>query len=260
VPPWYAGQCPLIDGQRAIIAPGGDALMIAVDCASGRIIWKTPNPMGWQMTHSSIMPMNLGGRRTYIYCGSGGVAGISADDGQILWTSTEWRVSMATVASPLVIDDQRIFMAGGYGAGSMMLRLTDSPNGIVALPEYRLKPDVFGAEQQTPILYRGHIYGVIPGGQLVCLGLDGREIWTSGSRRFGLGPFVVADGKIFLLNDNGVLFVVSLEDSSYREVGHYRLFPDGHESWGPLALVDGLLIARDLTRMVCVDLREADHD
>ena len=27
VPPWYAGQCPLIDGDRAILAPGGDALL-----------------------------------------------------------------------------------------------------------------------------------------------------------------------------------------------------------------------------------------
>ncbi|MEI6915004.1 MAG: PQQ-binding-like beta-propeller repeat protein, partial [Armatimonadota bacterium] len=37
IPPWYAGQCPLIDAGRAIIAPGGTSLMIAVDCATGKV-------------------------------------------------------------------------------------------------------------------------------------------------------------------------------------------------------------------------------
>ena len=30
VPPWYAGQCPLIDGDRVILAPGGSALLVAL--------------------------------------------------------------------------------------------------------------------------------------------------------------------------------------------------------------------------------------
>ena len=34
VPFWYTGQCPLIYDNKAIIATGGDALMIAVDCAT----------------------------------------------------------------------------------------------------------------------------------------------------------------------------------------------------------------------------------
>ena len=30
IPPWYNGQCPLLDGGRLIIAPGGGALMVAL--------------------------------------------------------------------------------------------------------------------------------------------------------------------------------------------------------------------------------------
>ena len=45
-------QCPLIDRQTAVIAPGGRALMIGVDCATGEILWETPNPDGWKMSHS----------------------------------------------------------------------------------------------------------------------------------------------------------------------------------------------------------------
>ena len=80
LPQWHTAQCPLIDNDHAIIAPGGKALMIAVDCATGAKIWETPNEKGWKMSHSSIMPMNFGGRKMYVYCAVGGVVGISADE------------------------------------------------------------------------------------------------------------------------------------------------------------------------------------
>ncbi|MHC4907904.1 MAG: outer membrane protein assembly factor BamB family protein, partial [Planctomycetota bacterium] len=57
-PLWYAGQCPLIVDGKAIVAPAGpDVLMMAVDCETGEVVWKTPNPGGWKMTHCSIIPM-----------------------------------------------------------------------------------------------------------------------------------------------------------------------------------------------------------
>jgi len=59
--------------------------MIAVDIATGKVLWKTPNPHDWNMTHSSIVPVEFGGKKMFVYCGSGGGAGISADDGKLLW-------------------------------------------------------------------------------------------------------------------------------------------------------------------------------
>ena len=53
VPPWYAGQCPLIDAttDRLIVAPGGKALLMAIDYHTGKVVWESPNPHGWTMTH-----------------------------------------------------------------------------------------------------------------------------------------------------------------------------------------------------------------
>lgn len=62
-PDFYTGQCPLIDNNMAIIAPGGRALMIGVDCKTGKIIWQTPNPDSLRMSHSSIMPMTILGKK-----------------------------------------------------------------------------------------------------------------------------------------------------------------------------------------------------
>jgi len=253
IPLWYAGQCPMIDGDKAIVAPGGNALMAAIDCATGKVVWKTPNPRAWKMTHSSIMPMTVGGKRTYVYCASGGVVGVDAASGRLLWETADWQVKIANVPSPVIVGSDRIFLTGGYNSGCAMLKLSIQGGAIVPTMLYRLKPEVFGSDQQTAILYKGFIYGVIPGGQLACLTLDGRRLWTSGATRFGLGPFLIADGKIFALADHGLLTAVQANNSAYRQLAQSQVL-NGNDAWAPLALVGGRLIARDLTRMVCLDI------
>lgn len=254
VPPWYAGQCPLIADGKVILAPGGSSLLIALDPQTGKILWETPNPRAWQMTHSSVIPMEFGGYHMLVYCGSGGVVGVDAQDGKVLWETTAWRVKIATVPSPLPLEDGRIFLTGGYDAGSMMIRLVPSAGSFKVETLYTLRPEIFGAEQQTPIYYQGNIYGVIPGGQLVCLGLDGKPKWTSGTSKYGIGPYLVADNRIWLLNDTGTFSLVAADPAEFRPLAQAKIFPAGHECWGPMALANGKLILRDLRHLACLDI------
>ncbi len=254
VPAWYAGQCPLIDGDRVILAPGGDALLIAVDAATGKILWRTPNPDRLPMSHSSIIPMTVFNQRTYVYCAQGGVVGVSADDGRVLWQTDEWKVRIATIPTPLILPGGRIFLAGGYNAGSLMLQLKREEGKITVKTLYRLKPDEFGSDQQTPIYYQDYIYGVIPGGQLVCLRPDGKLVWNSGTTRFGLGPYLIADGMLYLLNDTGILTLVEASPAGYHQLAQAKVL-SGPDAWGPPALAGGRLLVRDLTHLVCLDVR-----
>ncbi|MDH4238114.1 MAG: PQQ-like beta-propeller repeat protein [Phycisphaerae bacterium] len=257
VPDWYAGQCPLIDDGKAIIAVGGDTLMMAVDCNTGEIVWRSPNPNGWLMTHSSVIPAEFKGTRMYVYCASGGVVGISAEDGSILWEINDWKIRVANVPSPVVTGDGLIFLSGGYQAGSMMLQLNRENGTINAQPTFRLEPEVFGSEQQTPIFYDGHIYGIRPDKLLTCLDLNGQVVWTSpGTHRFGsrgLGPYMIADGKIYIMNDEGVLTLAKATPAGYEQLAEAKVL-DGPESWGPMAIASGRLILRDMNRMICLDV------
>ena len=256
VPPWYAGQCPLIEDNKAIIAPGGDALMIAVDCETGQIVWKSPNPNGWKMTHSSIIPTEFMGKRMYIYSADKGVAGISADDGAILWETDEWKIKIAAIASPVVVGDGLIFFSGGYNAGSMMLKLTLENEQIDAKPLFRLAPKVFGSPQQTPVFYNGYIYGVRPDGQLTCLDLNGKIMWTSTSaNKFGLGPYMIINDFIYVMNDSGHLTLAEATAGNFLQLAGLKVL-EGPDSWGPMATVSGRLIVRDMNRMICLDISE----
>ena len=257
VPDWYAGQCPLINDGKAIIAAGGSALMIAVDCQTGQILWQTPNPNGWLMTHSSIIPTEFMGTRIYVYCASGGVVGVSAKDGSVLWEHADWQVRTANVPSPVIVGEGLIFLSGGYNAGCMMLRLVQDGDKIVPREVFRLKPEIFGSAQQTPIFYGGYIYGIRPDKQLVCLDLNGQVMWTStNAHRFGslgLGPYTIADGMIYIMDDSGVLTLAEAKPSGYIQLAQAKVL-EGPEAWGPMAVASGRLIARDLNRMICLDI------
>jgi len=261
VPPWYAGQCPLVDQGLTILAPGGkDTLMMAVESETGKVLWQTPNPHQWKMTHSSIMPMEFAGRRIYVYCANNGVVGVSAKDGAILWETPDWKISLATVPSPVILDGGRIFLSGGYNAGSLMLQLKEDGGRLLVQTAFKLEPEIFGATQHTPILYDWHLYGVRADGKFVCLSLDGKVLWTSeGHQTFGLGSFLIGGGLIFALNDSGKLSLIEASPSKFNELAQAPVL-NGRESWGPMALAGGRLLARDLTRMVCLEVAAKTAD
>jgi outer membrane protein assembly factor BamB len=258
VPPWYTGQCPLIDAKtdQLLLAPGGKALVIAVDYRTGKVKWESPNPRGWSMTHVSIMPMEFAGRRMYVYCGKGGVAGVAAESGEILWDTTDWQIGMATCPSPVVIGQQgKIFLCGGYNAGAMMLQIKEQGGRFTAQTLFRLLPKQFSSVQQTPILFDGRLYGVRQTDQqLVCLNLEGNELWNSGKDKFGSAPYLIADGLILAMNDEGWLTLAEATPGGYKPLSRAQVIEDGVTCWGPMALAAGRLIVRDLTRMVCLDV------
>jgi outer membrane protein assembly factor BamB len=265
IPLWYTGQCPIIEDGVAIIATGGRALMIAVDCETGEILWETPNEGNWKMSHSSVMPYVFAGRKMYVYSASGGVAGIAADGddaGTVLWQVSEWNHPVVA-ASPVCMPDGKIFLTAGYGAGSMMLQLTEQNGNISATVINAFRPgDGLSSEQQTPLLVDGFMFGVMPKdaktlrNQMVCVRASDptQVVWSSGpTARFGLGPFILADDKFYLLDDNATLVIIQKSNTGYRELDRVQLF-EGHDAWAPLAIADGFMVLRDADKMICINL------
>ncbi len=266
IPLWYTGQCPMIDEGRAIIATGGDAVLIAVDCESGEVLWKTPNTGKWKMSHSSVVTWNYGGRKMYVYSAFGGVAGIAADGedaGSILWQTEAWN-HQVVAPSPVCMPDGKVFLTAGYGAGSMVLEVKEAGGtyAVSVLKEYPPK-DGLACEQQTPLYYDGHLFGIEPKdagalrNQLICVDPAdvNRVIWSSGQTvRFGLGPYMIADNKLFILNDEGVMTIARPSVQGYMELSRDTVI-HGQDAWAPLALADGYMVLRDSKTMLCLDLR-----
>ncbi|NOY74899.1 MAG: PQQ-binding-like beta-propeller repeat protein [Kiritimatiellaeota bacterium] len=262
VPFWYTGQCPLIDDGVAVLAPCGvDVLMMGVDCETGKIVWSVPNEFKWKMSHSSIITADVRGVRTYVYAALGGIVGVSAeksDKGRVLWHTTEWNFSVVA-PSPVYLGNGRFLITSGYGAGGMLFQV--GADGTVEVIQKYSPGKGICSEQQTPVCVDGKIYSILPkdAGRLrkrfVCFSVKDCEkpLWSSGVR-FGLGPYIFADGKFIILDDGGTLFMVKPGESRMETLGKFQAIPDGDDAWGPLAVAGSRILMRDLTRLFCYDL------
>ncbi len=267
IPFWYTGQCPMIDGDTAIIAVGGSSLLIAVDCNTGKKLWETPNPKKWKMSHASVMPMIMNGKRMYVYAAIGGICGIAAggaERGKIVWEDSGFGPNVMA-PSPVIMPDGLIFMTAGYGAGGALLKIRESGGKYAAELIQRYKPlEGMASEQQTPVYRDGYLYGILPkdaGGlrnQFAgCKVPDCKKIVMSSGKdeRFGLGPYIMADGKFFILSDDGEMTIARVSPSSFKVLDKARIL-DGQDSWGPIAITGGYLLMRDSKTMVCLDIKE----
>ena len=256
-PNWYAGQCPLVDDNVLVLAPAGDEVLLAgFDCHSGEMEWSTPNALKYKMSHSSVMPMTLNGKKTYVYIGEGGVCGVSAEEadrGTLLWETFQWQPSVVA-PSPVQVSANRIFMCAGYGAGGALLQVNRQGDRWTSSIVEQYKPNSgLSSEQQTPIFYNNVIISVLPndGGalrrRLVCFSPANLHvpIWSSAAdERFGYGPYAVINNHLFAFSEDGELYVYEILQQSMRLVKKQRIM-DGVDAWGPLAYADGVLIVRD---------------
>ena len=257
IPAWYNGQNPLLEADRIVIATGGTAIMVALDKATGKEIWKTPNPGQLLLSHASVMPATLGGVKQYLYGTLNGPLGVAAADGRLLWEYPR-KFNVAVAPSVTAVDGERVFMTASYDAGSVMLRVVKDGTGFKATPLFDMKLNEWNSEVHTPIVYKGRMYAVgkKKRGLFTCLDFDGKEVWTSdGKASFELGSYLLADGMFFALEGRtGMLRLIDANAASYRELASAQVLA-GPDVWGPMALSDGKLVLRDLTKMICLDVR-----
>jgi outer membrane protein assembly factor BamB len=138
-----------------------------------------------------------------------------------------------------------------------MFRVTRGGDGFQAEKVFEKTSNEWNSEVHTPILYENHLFAVGKKrrGLFTCLNKDGEMVWTSdGKASFGLGSFLLADGMFFILEGKtGMLRLVEANTTEYKELARTQVL-SGHDVWGPMALSNGKLVLRDLTKMVCIEV------
>ncbi|MFQ5810805.1 MAG: hypothetical protein ACE5JM_14410, partial [Armatimonadota bacterium] len=162
------------------------------------------------------------------------------------------------VANVTAIGDGRLFITGGYLAGSAMIKV-EKKDGAFAVTEL-YKTQAFGTHGHPAVLYEGHLYGHCSTNQtkdgMVFLDLDGNVKWkTERSPLFDKGGFILAD-DLFLSVDGkeGILYLIEPDPAGFKALASAKLL-DPPECWAPLALSDGKLVIRDQHKMRCVAVR-----
>ena len=187
----------------------------------------------------------------------GVVLGMSVEDGSTLWTYKGWQ-SRIPIPNVAAIGDGRLFISGGYMAGSAMILVEKGGDKYVVDELYTTQD--FGTHVHPPVIYKGHFYGHCTTNSrrdgMSCMSIDGELKWKTGrSPVFDKGGFILVDDLILSVDGTeGILYLIEPSPDGFKKLASVDLL-DTKDCWGPLALSDGKLLIRDQKQMKCVAVR-----
>jgi len=256
LPRWGIAQSPVLYKNLVIVAPlGTRAGLAAFEQATGKLVWKSP-ALG-KAGYCSPQITTIGGVEQVLMLCTDSAVGVDVKTGKELWRYEGWSCKIP-ITSPTPVGDGRIFITGGYKAGSAMIKVT-AAGGTFSVKEL-YKTDKIGSQTHQPLLIDGHFYANSNSNEwqhgMMCFDLDGRVLWQTGaSPNFQRGNLIYADGLIYNLDGKtGHLRLVQPSPKGYKQIAEVQLL-GGKEIWAPMSLSNGLLVIRDQSQMKCLDLR-----
>ncbi|GDX39997.1 polyvinylalcohol dehydrogenase [Armatimonadota bacterium] len=251
IPTWGYCESPLVDGEKVIIAPGGENTIIALNRNTGDTLWTTRVPEKDRAHYSSAIATEVDGVRQYVEFLGGGLIGVSAKDGKFLWRYNTPANGTANCAAPIAIENL-IFAASGYGTGGGLAQLASNGGGISAKQIY------FTKEMQNHhggmVVVGDYLYG-FNGGTLTCLEFKtGKVMWTD--RSVGKGSVTFADGRLYVRSERGPIALVEATPKGYVEAGRFDQ-PDrsNQPSWPYIVVSNGKMYVRDMNNLLCYDVK-----
>jgi outer membrane protein assembly factor BamB len=253
-PGWGYSESVLIDGDKLICTPGGKNTIVALDKTTGDTIWKGMVPKADGAHYSSVIAVEIEGRKQYLQFVRGGVVAVGASDGEYLWRYDAPANGTANCATP-IYHDGHVFAASNYGVGGGLVKVTKPGEKFDAKQVYFDKN--MSNHHGGLVLVDGFLYGE-GGGQLRCVNfLTDKLGWEE--RRAGKGSVAYADGHIYFRNerDKGTVILVEANPKEYVEKGRFDP-PDRSRSnaWSHPVIANGKLYIRDQGVLLCYDIRK----
>lgn len=245
-PHWGYSTSALVEGDQVVLEIGGgrDQAFAAFDRASGKVRWTAHSD---EPAYTSPIAVDAAGRRQLVFLTASHVVGLTPQ-GRVLWTypfPTQYGINVAT---PVSLPEDRIFVSAAYDKGAAMIRLRSDGEGVRAerLWESRVMENHFNSS----VLHGGHLYG-FHRGTLKCIeAATGKEMWAN--RDFGLGSLILADGRLWVLGEQGQLAVAEARPDALTVQAKAQVL--NGKCWTPPALAGGRLYLRNQSEAVCLDV------
>jgi outer membrane protein assembly factor BamB/protein-L-isoaspartate O-methyltransferase len=252
---WGYCDYPLVDGDRLICVPGGaKATIVALNKKTGDLIWRCAIPSGDAAGYAATIVSDFG-MRHYINFLGGGVVGVAAKDGKLLWRYDKVANDLANDYTPISGGDF-VLCASGYRSGIALLKLSRDGEGLQVREEYFSKRSL--PPWYSNIIYReGHVYLGMTG-WLECVAVEtGETVWKDRGSIGGPSNSVWADGRFYLRYSEGQVLLVEATPKGYAEKGRLQI-PGAGEKRGAVApvIAGGRLYLRDDDLLFCYDVLE----
>jgi outer membrane protein assembly factor BamB len=241
---------PIAWGETVVVTAGGPGQSVmAFDQASGEVVWRSGD---FNVSQASPILIDVNGEPQLVVLGGMDVNGLDPDTGRLLWSHPHDTTGDMNISTPLWTDGNLLFLSSAYDGGSRMIRLRRADD--VTRPE-----ELWFTNQ-----LRLHIGNAVRIGDIVIgssgdfgpsfiTALDvstGERLWQD--RSFARSRFLHADGKLVVLDEDGVLGLARASRDGLQVLARAPIL--SNLAWTAPTLVGTSLYARDRREIVRVEL------
>ena len=220
----------------------------------------------------------VNGKRMLFSLTRQGLVGMNPRDGSVLFS--RWfrsRVNESVNAANPVVSGNRVFCSGAYyGVGSFLLEVGGDGKSFTEVwsTNQRRKTNrraeaALEIHWTTPILHDGHLYAFSgrnePDSLFRCVELATGEVKWSREERwrayttkqpnvYGRGSAVLAEGKLFVLGEGGLLGLFEANPAKPVELGRHQVPELKYPCWAAPILSDKRLYVRSEDYLICFDI------
>ena len=258
------GESPLIDEDALVCTPGGsEHTVVKLNKYTGELLWSCTVPeFGTQgrdgASFSSIVTTSVGGIRQYVQMIGRGLIGVRDTNGQFLWGYNRIANPTANIPTP-VVQNNLVFAANGYNAGSVLLRLNAHGDGKIQVDEvFFLNGSRFQNHHGGFVLIDNHIFGGhgSNNGLPTCLELTTGNIrWKRRGPGTGSAAVTYADGNLFFRYQDGTMALIEANSRRYRLKGKFKIPGAGNDSWPHPVVAGGTLYLREKDGLLAYDVK-----
>ncbi len=211
------GGSPVIQGELCFLnfGPGVREFLVAVDKRTGKEVWRHSSPVPGAEdvlgTWSTPLIVEHQGRMELISALRGELAGLDPKTGRVFWSVNDW--GLQAKASP-VAGDGVVVLTGDFEPKTSEVAVRLGGEGDVAKTHVLWRKTPSRGRVGTGVIQNGYFYGSRTGGFADCIELEsGKIVWDErlpgkgGNSAIWTSP-VLADGKLYFVNQGGDVFVV----------------------------------------------------
>ena len=241
---------PLVWKNTVIVTVGGPGQsLMAFDQKTGSVVWKK---LDYQVSPSTPTIINVDGQDQLLIVLADHIVGMDPNTGDELWNhphNCDWGLN---ISLPVWGPGNILVVSSAYSGGSRGLQLNQQ-NGKTTVKELwasRRMRVHHGTMLRLGDLVFGSSGDFGPAPMTAVDVRTGQTVWQD--RTFPKANFIYADGKLILLDEDGVLALVTLSPQGMKVISKTNLLT--HLSWTPPSLAGTRLYIRDRKTIMALDL------
>ncbi|MGV3774260.1 MAG: PQQ-binding-like beta-propeller repeat protein [Verrucomicrobiales bacterium] len=260
---WGLSEGVLVDETAVYATAGGaDALVVALDKNSGKVIWKSKplqdsagakeieNP-----SYVSPILVEFAGQRLLIGCSLKHLYCLDASNGKLHWTERFPTSYNVLAMQPLLVRDA-VFMTAPHGRGGRLLRMVkpESSGGKITVEEvWRTTLDT---AQGGTVFVDNKILGSFYPGRKGWGAVDadtGKILYQADA--YVKGAAIYADHRFYALSEDGWMRLLEPTENEFKPHGEFRLAQAENDAWAHPVLFNGRLYLRYHDTLFCYDVK-----